>query len=118
MEIYERYKKLAEKSRLTASEKAEIEAKALEYGITLDKKCPNCYRDAAIQIALANMPKKVEQEEGEYELCEGIDITIHSYRYGDLHVCQANCTPANARKWRAAGIPLKFFKRYPHESNE
>lgn len=117
MEIFEKYKTLAEKKRLTAAEKAEIEAKTQEYGIVLNKRCSNCYRDAALQIALANKPK-TEQENGEYELCEGIDITIDSFKYGTLRVNKANCTPANARKWIAAGIPLRFFKRYPNESNE
>lgn len=111
-EIFTRFVALADKKRYTAEEKAEIEAKAQEYGIKLVKRCSQCYQDAAMQIALANKPQ-TQQEKGEYELCDGIDITLDSFRFGRLHVCPANCTPANARKWLDAGIPRKFFKRLP-----
>lgn len=112
MEIYEKFKKLSEKQRFTAAEKAEIEEVAQAYGLTLKKGCPDCYRDAAIQIAIANRPKTI-QEAGDYELCDGIDITIDSYRHGHMHVCAKNCTNENARKWIEAGLPLRFFKRVP-----
>ena len=114
---YDRYKQLAEKQRLTAAEKAEIEERAKELGIPMNKKCSSCYRDAAVQIALAYKPME-EQQEGEYELYDDIDITIHSFRFGELHVCPKNCTTVMARKWREAGLPLRFFKKYPHEGNE
>ena len=114
---YDEMRKLADKKRLTAQDKALIETLAKEHGIALNKKCPNCYHDAAIQIALQLKPKE-STEDGEYELRSGIDITLHSFRYGTIHVCAANCTPANARRWVEAGIPLNFFKKYPHDSNE
>lgn len=118
MEIYEKFKAYAEKSRLTAEEKKEIEEAAESYGITLNKKCGSCYKDAAIQIALANKPER-KQEAGEYELCDGIDITLSSFRFGSLRICKAACNTENAKKWIAAGVPLRFFKRVPaDEGNE
>lgn len=112
METYERFKALAEKERLTAAEKAEIEEVAQAYGLTLRKNCSSCYRDAAAQIALANKPQ-TKQKAGEYELCDGIDITIESYKYGKMHVCAKECTKANAERWLAAGVPKNYFKRLP-----
>lgn len=114
--IYEEFRALADKKRLSAADKVKIEEVAQAYGLSLNKNCPDCYRDAATQIALANKPK-VEQEQGEYELCDGIDITLDSFRFGRLHVCAKNCTPENARKWVEAGIPLRYFKRIPNEGN-
>lgn len=119
-QIYERFKALAEKKRLTADEKAEIKAKAEEMSITMKKNCPNCYHDAAVLIALALKPEepKAEPAEGEYELYPDVDIALESYKYGRMHICAKECTPANARKWRKAGLSLRFFKRYPHADNE
>lgn len=116
MEKYEIFADLAEKKRFSAEDKAIIEQAAQEYGITLNTGCPNCYHDAAIQIALMLKPKnepeqETEQANSEYELCDGIDITLHSYKYGELRINKANCTPENARKWREAGIPARFFKK-------
>ena len=115
--VYDEMRKLSEKKRLTAKDKSLIEELAQTFGVTLNKNCPNCYRDAALQIALANKPR-VEPQDGEYELCDDIDITIESYKFGRLHVCAKDCTADNARKWIAAGVPLRFFKKYPHDHNE
>lgn len=116
--IYTKFAELAEKKRMTAEDKLAIEEVAQSYGLTLNKKCPNCYRDAALQIALANKPKAEPQADGEYELYDDVDITIDSYKFGKLHICPKNCTPANVKTWLAAGIPLRYFKKYPHDSHE
>lgn len=115
--IYEKFKALSEKKRMTAQEKAEIEEVAQAYGLTINKNCPNCYRDAALQIALANKPASVPAEDDEWELYPDVDITIESYRFGKLHVCPKNCTPANVKVWRDAGVPLRYFKKYPHDDD-
>lgn len=119
--IYTKFKALSEKERLTADDKAAIEEVAEAYGLTINKKCSNCYRDAAIQIALANKPTEepeAEPEQEGYVLRDGIDITLHSYRHGKLHVCAKECTTENAERWIAAGIPLSFFKHVPDGSND
>lgn len=120
MEKYKYFAALAEKKRLGAEDKAAIKEEAEELGITFNEKCNNCYHDAAVQIALHYKPEQKEEERpaqvverGEYELQDGIDITIDSYKFGRLHVCQANCTPANAQLWLRAGLPARFFKHMP-----
>ena len=115
--IYEKFKALSEKKRMTAQEKAEIEEVAQAYGLTINKNCPNCYRDAALQIALANKPTGEPVQDGEYELYDDIDITIESYKFGHLHICPKNCTPANVKLWLEAGVPLRYFKKYPHNDD-
>lgn len=114
--IYDKFRALADKKRLTSEDKETIEAEAVLLGITLDTKCPNCYHDAAVQIALAYKPSE-EPQDGEYELCDGIDIVLDTYRYGRLRVNKQNSTPANIQKWLEAGIPLRYFKKYPHDDN-
>ena len=123
MEEFNYFKGLAEKKRLTAADKAAIEEAAQTYGLTLNKNCPNCYRDAAIQIALVNKPEEVgtplpdgaPKDAPEYELYPEVDIVIDSFRFGHMHVCAKECTPENARKWIAAGLPKRFFKHIPEE---
>lgn len=114
MEIYEKFKKLAEKQKLTATEKKEIEEVAQTYGLTINKTCPDCYADAAMQIALANKPKP--KSTGAYVLRDDIDVTVHSYRHGTFRVCPALCNDETAKQWIAAGIPLRYFAKYPKDA--
>ena len=116
---YDKFKALAYKKRLTADDKETIVTAAAEYGISLNTKCSNCYRDAAIQIALANKPQETQEEqntESGYVLKRGIDITLHSYRFGTMHICAKTCNTANARKWLQAGIPRNYFAHIPDEN--
>lgn len=115
--VYEKFKALSEKKRMSAIDKMEIEEVAQAYGLTINKNCPNCYRDTALQIALANKPASEPAEEGEWELYPDVDITIESYRFGHLHICQKNCNPANVKLWLEAGVPLRYFKKYPHNDD-
>lgn len=114
MEKYDYFAGLAEKKRLTADEKQAIREAAEQEHIAINAKCSSCYFDAAVQLALLYKPKQ-ETEQGEYELREGIDITLHSAKHGVLRVNKANCTPENARKWIAAGCPRAWFAKLPEE---
>lgn len=120
MKIYERLKELAQKtkSQWTETDRAYVAELADKKGVKLNKACPDCYVDAASQLYIIYKPKATkvtesEEPKSEYELNDGIDITLHSFRYGKLHVCQKNCTPANVKLWLAAGLPLQFFKSVP-----
>ena len=122
MEKYKYFAALAEKKRLGAEDKVAIAEEAAELGIALNKKCSNCYHDAAVLIAVHYKPTDqvaeanemvVEDQQGEYELQDGVDITIESYKFGRLHVCAKECTPANAKLWLQAGLSARFFKKLP-----
>lgn len=117
MEKYNYFLTLAEKKRIGVEDKRAISEEAQELGIELNTNCTDCYRDAAMQIALHYKPQEKKPTGKHYELCDGIDITLHSYKYGELHICEKYCTDANAKKWIAAGIPMRFFKVVPNESN-
>lgn len=116
------FEKLAEKKRLSAADRQVIAQAADEYGISLNKACSNCYHDAAVLIAL-KLRKAAKHEELNrvaeadkmMRLKEGVDITIYSYKYGTLHVCNKLCNPANVKLWIAAGVPMQFFE---NEGNE
>lgn len=120
MKKYDFFKALAEKAEYTAEEKETLATYAAEHGIAINHGCNDCYHDAAVQLALAYKPKEKKTETPcEYELCDDIDITLHSFNHGVFHVCPALCTKENAEKWIAAGIPLRFFKKLPkNASNE
>ena len=120
------FEKLANKKRLTAADRQTIAEAAPRYGIEMNAGCSNCYHDAAVLIALAirkeNEPETKQNDPADDTnvgskmiLREGIDIRISSYKYGELHVCQKECTPANIKLWLAAGVPLCYFE---NESNE
>ena len=117
MEKYEKFKALAEKAELTAEDKAAIMEEAGKHGIVLNKRCAACYKDAAVQIALAYKPAEAQPDAGGYELRDDIDVTLHSFKHGEFRVCKATLTKENAEKWIAAGIPLRFFKKLPENAN-
>lgn len=116
METYERLREMVEKSRLTKEDKVFIEPLAKQHDISLNKRCPDCWKDAAIQLALLYKPKEEGKSAGGYVLRKGIDVTLYSYRYGTFRVCEATLTKENAEKWIAAGIPLRYFEKTPEDA--
>lgn len=121
MENYEKLVKIAEKFKLSAEDKRFIEPLAAENGIEIKRSCSDCWRDAAIRLALIYKPVEEKKEDTgcKYELREGLDINLISYKYGKLHICAATLTEENVKLWRKAGIPKRFFTKYPEdESNE
>lgn len=118
MEKYEKFAALAEKDKLNASDKKAIAAEADALGVEINPNCPSCYKDAAIQIALHYKPEHKTQTGSKYELFDDIDITIHSFKFGTMRCCNATISDDAARRWLAAGLPRRFFKTIPNESNE
>lgn len=112
MKNYDFFVKLAEKKKYTAEEKRTLETYAAEHGIEINKSCPDCYADAAAQLAIIYKPKE-EKKAGGFVLRDDIDIVLDSYPHGRFHVCPATCTDENARKWIEAGIPRRFFAHIP-----
>ena len=118
MKKYDYFKKLVEKATFTDEEKDALETYAEKHGISINHGCNDCYRDAAVQLALAYKPKEQPKaNDCEYELREDIDVTLHSFNHGSFRVCPALCTKENAEKWIAAGIPLRFFKKLPKDAH-
>lgn len=114
MEKYEKIKAIAQKFKLSAEDKRFIEPLAIENGITINKGCSDCWRDAAIQLAIIYKPEQEAQPNAcGYELRPDIDVTLHSYKYGTMRVCPALVNEENVKKWLAAGIPLRFFTKTP-----
>lgn len=117
MEIYEQIRAIAEKFKLSKADKEFIAPLAEKHGIEINRTCSDCWRDAAIQLALIYKPQDNTPLSG-YVLREDIDITLHSFKFGTLHICPALCNEENAKKWIAAGAPLRWFKHVPNEDNE
>lgn len=122
METYEKLKSIAEKFKLSAKDKEYIAPLAEKHGITINKSCSDCWRDAAIQLAIIYKPAEeaTETSDSGYVLRDGVDCIFDSYQYGRFRVCQALATEENVKKWLEAGIPLRWFKQVPaqNEDNE
>lgn len=115
MSVLEQIRKWSEKTTYTAKEKEKISKLAAENNISLNPLCPDCYRDAVIQLYSIYKPKDELQDAGGYELRDGLDVTWVSSRHGEFRICAATCNAENAKKWLAAGVPSRFFKRMPQD---
>lgn len=115
MKKYEFFAQLAEKpaKKWTTKQKELVRAEADKRGIKINEACPDCWADAAIQLAVALKPKPTPKEAGGFALRDDIDVVLESYRYGRMHVCKEELTEENARKWLQAGIPKRFFVKLP-----
>ena len=117
MKKYEFFAELADKpaNKWTDKQKELTRDEAAKKGIRINEGCPDCYRDAAAQLAILLRPAEKGASAGGYELRPGLDITLHSYKHGVFRVCAATLTEENARKWLAAGLPERFFVKMPKE---
>lgn len=113
MEILDKLTKWADKQAFTAKEREEIVKLAAEHGIEINPLCPDCYRDAVIQLYGIYKPKDEPQDKGGYVLREGVDVVLHARNGNEYHICEATLTVENARKWLAAGMPDTFFAKMP-----
>lgn len=119
----ERLRELANKKRLTAEDKAEIEAEATAAGMTLKRGCPDCFRDAVVE--LYSRAEKTQQNANSEK------ITVAGYRLQDdtdlilqrggrrWRVCAATMTAESVQEWIANGLDMRHFAETPetHESN-
>lgn len=116
----ERLRELANKKRLTAEDKAEIEAEAAAAGMTLKRGCPDCFRDAVVE--LYRRAEKTQQNANSEK------ITVAGYRLQDdtdlilqhggrrWRVCAATMTAESVQEWIANGLDMRHFAQTP-ESN-
>lgn len=118
MENYDFFSKLANKSRFSVDEKVVIKEHADKHGIAINSRCSSCWKDAVVQLALIYKPKEEMRIVSGYVLRDDIDCILDSYKYGRLRINQALATKENVEKWIAAGIPMRWFKQVPNESNE
>lgn len=118
MEILEKLTKWAEKKELTAKDKEQIAKLAAEHGIEINPLCPDCYRDAVIQLHKLYKEQAEPKDAGGYQLKPGVDVTLCARNGNEYRVCEATLTAGNARKWLANGLPTTFFAAMPNESNE
>lgn len=116
MEKYEIFAALADKpmEQWSDEERDIVGKEAKEHGIKMNVRCKDCWRDAAVQLALIYKPEEPKEGVGGFVLREGVDVMLHS-KHGDFHVCEATLTESNARKWLAAGLPSTFFAKMPEE---
>lgn len=113
MEILDKLKKWADKQTFTAKEREEIVKLAAEHGIEINPLCPDCYRDAVIQLYGIYKPKDEPKDKNGYALREGVDVVLHARNGNEYHICEAALTEENARKWLASGLPDNFFAKMP-----
>ena len=116
----ERLRELANKKRLTAEDKAEIEAEATAAGMTLKKGCPDCFRDAVVE--LYSRAEKTQQNANSekitvagYRLHDGVDLILqHGGRR--WRVCAATMTAESVQEWIANGLDMRHFAE-THEND-
>lgn len=111
-ELRELCERVVKRGRTYADEKKVIEAECEARGIALNKKCSNCYTDAAAVI-YSQLPKpEIEQEETEHKwiLRPGIDVL-----FGGIRICAATITDELAENVVARGFSKMFFAIYPSE---
>ena len=116
MEKYEIFAALADKQmeQWSDEERDMVGKEAKEHGIKINVRCKDCWRDAAVQLAIIYKPEKPKNGVGGFALRDGVDVMLHS-KHGDFHVCEATMTESNARKWLAAGLPTTFFAKMQDE---
>ena len=114
MKKHEFFAELADKpmDKWTEKQRELVRTEAEKKSIHMNPNCPDCYRDAAAQLAIALRPVEAKADAGGYALRAGVDVMLHS-KHGDFHVCEATLTESNARKWLAAGLPETFFAKLP-----
>ena len=121
MESYEKFEKLAtKKAKYTAKERELIVQAAAEFGIRLNTLCPDCYHDAAVQIALKVREEKEPREAknaGGYVLRAGTNVVLQS-KGRKFHVNETELTEENARLWLAYGLPAYYFEQTPETPQE
>lgn len=105
--------------KLNKEQKLAIEQAAVAYGITINKRCGNCYKDAAVMIY--DKLRREEQKlngvggyvtEGGYSLKAGTDFYLISGREM-VRVNERNLTDENAAMWLRLGIDKKYFATMP-----
>lgn len=121
MESYEKFEKLAaKKAKYTAKERELIVQAAAEFGIRINTLCPDCYRDAAVQIALKIREEKEPREAknaGGYVLRAGTNVVLQS-KGCKFHVNETELTEENAKMWLAYGLPAYYFEQTPEMPQE
>lgn len=113
------WRALVECQKLNKEQKLAIEQAAVAYGININKRCGNCYKDAAVVI-YDNLRRKEQRlngaggyvTEGGYSLKAGTDFYLISGRQM-VRVNESNLTDENAAMWLRLGIDKKYFATMP-----
>lgn len=112
-EILEKLRKVAEKtpSRITTKEREWLVSLSADYGVHINPLCPNCYKDAAIQLyAAIHKEEQQTADAGGWALTRGTDILFNGER-----ICAATWTEENAKRWYYLGLPRWYFANIPAE---
>lgn len=107
-DLKELCRNIVRKSRTTAKEKEIIIAEAEARGYTLNKKCPNCYIDAAAYIYKQIPDEDPKETSAAYVLRPGLDVY-----FGSIRINEATITDELAEKVVKRGFDLRFFVKYP-----
>ena len=116
METLERLAALADKSKSkwTAKDREYIVDLCAEHGIRLNTLCPDCYKDAAIELYTKLKPSDAEPKSaGGYALRPGTDIFLHARNGNTYHVCEALLNAKSAREWLKNGLSESYFVSVP-----
>ena len=97
------------RGKLNAKEREFVTGLCAEHDIKLNTLCPDCYKDAAVE--LYGILSKSAPAVGNYELRDGVDVVLNKTE----RMCAATCTDENARRWLAMGLPVSFFAKMPKE---
>ena len=101
-------KRIIKKGAATTTEKEQIEAYALEYGVEVRKtsKCQNCYVDACVEIL--NKYKKATVKDGAPQFRE--PFASQGVNIGGEYYAQGNLTKENYDKLIKMGLQKLFVK--------
>lgn len=112
-ELLERLKALADKpaSKWSKSDRDFVAEKYAEYGKTIEGKCKECYRDAAVVLYTHYKAESEEIPESAYVLRDGLDVYFKGMR-----INAATITDERAEALIKDGFPIRFFKVIPDGS--
>lgn len=94
--------------RTTQEQKNVIAEECERRNIPLNRRCANCYVDAAA-IIYAQLPKSDPESDGrQWVLRPGVDVL-----FGGIRICDTTLTDALAETIAARGFDVKFFAKMP-----
>lgn len=110
MEILEKLQKIAQKavSKITTAEKEWLVSLAAENAVHINPLCPDCYKDAAIELYQKLKPADETPAVSGYKLRKGVDVIFHAPNGNKYHICDATLTEKTAKVWIANGAGFLF----------
>ena len=106
--------------KITKEDKSYIEECANELGVKFEacSRCPNKYRDLAVQLYSAVKatlePEQLPETESRYQLRPGVDVY---FGWEHIRVNEATMTDKLGDYLIKRGFPRRYFVRYPQNED-